>query len=67
LRSGSGDEVKARLLAKVAEVKDDPKFFQYELGDGEMQLQGPQWKDRVVHGTGQASSAAKVLSTRTTR
>jgi hypothetical protein len=39
-------EVKARLLAKVAEVKNDPKFFQYELGEGEMQLQGFGWKER---------------------
>jgi hypothetical protein len=41
------DEIKAKVLAKVAEVKNDPKFFQYELGDGEMQLQGPEWKDRL--------------------
>jgi len=41
------DEVKAKLLAKIHEVKGDPKLFQYELGDGEMQLQGGGWKDRV--------------------
>jgi hypothetical protein len=41
------DAVKAKLLAKIAEVKDDPKLFQYELGDGEMQLQGAQWTERL--------------------
>jgi hypothetical protein len=42
----SDDEVKASLLKKIAEVKDDPKFFQYELGDGEMQLQQG-WAQRL--------------------
>ena len=41
------DEVKAKLLAKIAEVKNDPKLFQYELGEGEMQLQDAGWKDRL--------------------
>ena len=41
------DEVKAALLAKVAEVKDDPKLFGYELGEGEMQLQGG-WQERLA-------------------
>ena len=42
------EEVKAKLLAKIAEVKNDPKLFQYELGDGEMQLQGEGWKERLA-------------------
>ena len=42
------EEVKAKLLAKIAEVKNDPKFFQYEIGDGEMQLQGDGWKERLA-------------------
>jgi len=41
------DEVKAKLLAKIAEVRNDPKLFEYALGDGEMQLQGAGWKDRL--------------------
>ncbi len=41
------DEVKAKLLAKVNEVKGDPKLFQYEIGEGEMQCQGQGWQDRV--------------------
>ncbi|MBM4032311.1 MAG: hypothetical protein FJ291_11045 [Planctomycetes bacterium] len=40
-------EVKAKLLAKVNEVKTDPKLFQYEIGEGEMQLQDAGWKERV--------------------
>lgn len=40
-------EVKAKLLQKVAEVKRDPKLFQYELGEGEMQLQGFAWRERA--------------------
>ncbi|HUT35761.1 MAG TPA: hypothetical protein VNE39_19905 [Planctomycetota bacterium] len=41
------DEVKAKLLAKVNGVKDDPRLFQYEIGEGEMQLQDAGWKERV--------------------
>lgn len=41
------DEVKAELLKKINEVKNDPKFFQYEIGEGEMQLQGGGWQQRV--------------------
>jgi len=41
------DEVKAKLLARIAEVKDEPKLFHYELGEGEMQLQGKGWRDRL--------------------
>jgi hypothetical protein len=40
--------VKARLQAKVREVRGDPKLFQYELGDGEMQLQGRNWRQRLA-------------------
>lgn len=40
-------EVKAKLLAKVEQVKNDPKLFQYELGEGEMQLQGSTWRERA--------------------
>src|SRR5262249_62311486 len=40
------DTVKARLLAKVNEVKNDPRFFQYELGEGEMALQDRGWIER---------------------
>jgi hypothetical protein len=47
IRPMPAEQIKAAVLAKVAQVKDDPKFFQYELGDGEMQLQGPGWKDRL--------------------
>jgi len=42
------DEFRAKILAKVAEVKDDPAFFQYELGEGEMQLQDDAWKERLA-------------------
>jgi hypothetical protein len=38
-------ETKAALLAKVEEVKNDPAFFQYEIGQGEMQLQGKGWQE----------------------
>ena len=44
----SDEDVKAELTRKIGEVKNDPKFFQYELGDGEMQLQGRGWQERVV-------------------
>ena len=40
-------DVKAALLAKVNAVKNDPTFFQYEIGDGEMQLQGREWVERA--------------------
>ena len=33
-------DTKRQLLAKIDQVKNDPKFFQYEIGEGEMQLQG---------------------------
>jgi len=41
------DEVKAKLLTKVNEAKGDPRLFQYELGEGEMQCQGDGWRERV--------------------
>ncbi len=41
-------EVKARLQAKVRELRVNPKLFQYELGEGEMQLQDRNWKTRVA-------------------
>jgi hypothetical protein len=41
------EEVKDTLLARIGEVRDDPKLFQYELGEGEMQLQGPGWQERL--------------------
>lgn len=40
-------EVKARLLAEVEKVKADPRFFGYALGEGEMQLQDGNWRERV--------------------
>ena len=40
-------DVRTALLARIAEVRDDPKLFQYELGEGEMQLQGAGWKERA--------------------
>jgi len=45
--AASDEDAKAELLRKIEEVKNDPKFFQYELGDGEMQLQGGGWQERV--------------------
>src|SRR5581483_2442111 len=41
------ESVKAAVLARLHEVRDDPRFFQYELGQGEMPLQGPDWRQRV--------------------
>jgi len=41
-------EVKKQLLAKIEQVKNDPKFFQYEIGEGEMQLQGKGWAERAA-------------------
>jgi hypothetical protein len=35
------------LLARAAEARKHPRFFGYELGDGEMQLQGPGWRARL--------------------
>lgn len=40
-------DVKAALLARVNAVKNDPAFFQYEIGEGEMQLQGKEWVERL--------------------
>ncbi|MBI2192250.1 MAG: hypothetical protein HYU36_09720 [Planctomycetes bacterium] len=42
-----GDEVKAELLQRVDGARRDPRFFQYELGEGEMQCQGGGWPERV--------------------
>ncbi|MBT9588845.1 hypothetical protein IV102_36255 [bacterium] len=36
-----------KVLQKVAEARANPKFFAYELGDGEMQLQGAGWPLRL--------------------
>jgi hypothetical protein len=41
------EEVRAKLLARVNEVKNDPRFFQYELGEGEMPLQDRGWRERA--------------------
>ena len=43
----SDEAVKAALLKQIEDVKGDPKLFQYELGDGEMQLQGRGWQQRL--------------------
>lgn len=40
-------EVKVKLLARIAEVKNDPQLFQYVLGEGEMQLQDAGWRERA--------------------
>ena len=40
-------EVKAALLAKIEQVKNDPRLFQYEIGEGEMQLQDRDWTQRL--------------------
>lgn len=41
------DLPREQVLQKVAEARANPRFFAYELGDGEMQLQGPGWPLRL--------------------
>ncbi len=35
------------LEAAMLKARQDPSFFQYELGEGEMNLQGPAWRLRL--------------------
>jgi hypothetical protein len=46
-KSAPDAEVKQALLAKINAVKNDPRLFQYEIGEGEMQLQDRAWTERL--------------------
>jgi hypothetical protein len=39
--------VKAGLQGYVRKFKDDPRLFQWEMGEGEMQLQDGSWRERA--------------------
>lgn len=45
-REAPDAKLRAALLKEIEKVKDDPRFFQYELGEGEMQCQRG-WQDRL--------------------
>lgn len=45
--SGPGPDTKAKLQQAVKESRSNPRLFEYRLGDGEHQLQGPGWQQRA--------------------